>query len=245
MYKHGLTMVEILAVMLIISVVSSVALPAIDNFRSSDRCKAEASKFVDSIRQAKYQAMQENCLNRIKFSDDGDFYQIERYKPDTSLAFDDIIKADNSIIGSRSSERYDSNNWESIGDEEIIDFDSSVEVDLANFSEKIIYFKPDGYIYKYNNNNDAEPIPEYEIYFKYGSAEIKVILNSLGVLSSEAIARSDDDDTDTNNELPELPGLSDPSGPSGPTGSTGPYNPDVQGEDVTGGRYVGQEFGTE
>ena len=200
MYKHGLTMVEILAVMLIISVVSSVALPAIDNFRSSDRCKAEASKFVDSIRQAKYQAMQENCLNRIVFSPDGDSYKLQRYEQD-------IDNVSNVIAGGNS---YTDDRWESIADEEEIDFDSSVDVDLSQFSStKTMFFKPDGYLYCYNGSSTkpVDFLTEKIITFKYGSAKIEVRLNSLGVISSEAFSNENEEDSGNteNTENPENP----------------------------------------
>ena len=63
--KKAMTLIEIMCVLVIISIVTSITLPSINNFRSSERCKAEASVLVSCIRQAKYQALQDNCLNRI------------------------------------------------------------------------------------------------------------------------------------------------------------------------------------
>ena len=96
--KLGFTFVEVMCVMIIISIVSSIALPAIGNFHSAERCKAEASILVSYIRQAKYQAMQENSLNRIIFLKDGDYgtaFKVQKYDPDSesSIIFDNIINS--------------------------------------------------------------------------------------------------------------------------------------------------------
>ncbi len=187
--KQGFTVIEIMCVLIIISIVSSIALPAINNFHSSDRCKAAASILVNYIRQAKYQAMQDNCFNRIRFaknsSDDSNSILVETYEGDNT-----------SLRGAMS----DNKNWASISDEEEVTIDSSVEVDLSKFNcqDRIIYFKPDGYIYEHNDNaddaaNSDKIISEQTIVFKYGSAAVAVDINALGVISSEAIPNEEDD----------------------------------------------------
>ncbi len=187
--RQGFTFVEVMCVMIIISIVSSIALPAINNFHSSERCKAEASVLVSYIRQAKYQAMQDNCLNRIAFLKDGDTataFKVQKYEKEDSLSnlatnISSAILADKNYTQDES--LYNAQYWESIADTEELEFNSSVEVDLALFSPRALYFMPDGYIYDTNNAK----ITEQRIIFKYGSSAVAVDINALGVISSEAI----------------------------------------------------------
>ncbi|MBQ3644898.1 MAG: prepilin-type N-terminal cleavage/methylation domain-containing protein [Candidatus Riflebacteria bacterium] len=184
--KQGFTMIEIMCVLIIISIVSSIALPAINNFHSSDRCKAAASILVNYIRQAKYQAMQDNCFNRIRFaknsSDDSNSIFVETYEGSNPT-----------LRGAMSEDNY----WASIADEDEVTIDSSVEVDLSKFDclDRIIYFKPDGFIYEHDDSaaNSEKIISEQTIVFKYGSAAVAVDINALGVISSEAIPNEEDD----------------------------------------------------
>ena len=207
--KQGFTVIEIMCVLIIISIVSSIALPAINNFHSSDRCKAEASVFVSYIRQAKYQAMQDNRLKRLIFSpenegDTGNVFkvqtlyagEVEDVYSDTEQSF--IIYPDPVITGDDSNYTldYDSSNWVTIADTEEIEINSSVEVDLASLTLPIndnndiaIYFKPDGFLYDSQN----QKISEQRIVFRYGSSAVAVDVNALGVISSEAIPNEEDD----------------------------------------------------
>ncbi len=201
--RQGFTFVEVMCVMIIISIVSSIAMPAINNFHSSERCKAEASVLVSYIRQAKYQAMQENSLNRIIFSKEGNAanaFKVQKYEELDNNGNEVSYIIDNVICGQNLS--YDNTSWVSIVDEEEIEFNSSVEVDLSQLgSLDAIYFKPDGFIYtkdtstfQSSNKNSAIKIPEYSIYFKYGSSAVAVNINALGVISSEAIPNEEDDE---------------------------------------------------
>ncbi len=185
--RRGFTMVEIICVIIIIGIVSSIALPAIDNFRASDRCKAEASILVNYIRQAKYQAMQDNCFNRIVFAssedDDPNVFKVQTYEGNADT-----------LRGAMS----DNNNWASIADEEEVTIEAAVEVDLGDFGckDKTIYFKPDGFIYEHNGNagNEETIISEQRVVFKYGNSAVAVDINALGVISSEAIYLNEDED---------------------------------------------------
>lgn len=201
--KQGFTVIEIMCVLIIISIVSSIAMPAINNFHSAERCKAEASVLVSYIRQAKYQAMQDNCINRLIFSPEGGAFKIQKYDPETESndTFDDIIiKKSEQANGAEA--RYGQDDWKSIADEEEILFNSSVEVEFSSYFNTInaIYFKPDGYIYCYNGN--IQILPEERILFKYGSSAVAVDINALGVISSEAIP-VEENDFDNENEADE------------------------------------------
>ena len=207
--KQGFTVIEIMCVLIIISIVSSIALPAINNFHSSDRCKAEASVLVSYIRQAKYQALQDNCLNRLIFSpendsDNGNVFKIQKYEfqnVTNPFSFDEIINGGVNDVGAYD---YDGEHWVSIADTEEVEINSSVEVDTSSLSTlptitdgstgtdkelKVIYFKPDGFLYDANN----EMISEQRIVFKYGSSAVAVDVNAIGVISSEAIPIEEED----------------------------------------------------
>lgn len=194
--KQGFTVVEIMCVLVIISIVSSIAMPAISNFHSAERCKAEASVLVSYIRQAKYQALQDNCLNRLIFLKDGDSasaFKVQKFEllddngNEKTYVIEEVLEKESSYSS------YDSISWVSIADEDEILFNSSVEVDLSNCPNLIdIYFKPDGFLY----TPDNEKISEQRILFKYGSSAVAVDINALGVISSEAVPNDDDANED-------------------------------------------------
>ncbi len=191
--KQGYTLVEVIMVLIIISVVTSIALPSIDNFHSGERCKSEASILVSYIRQAKYQALQDNTLNRIIFNDDASSFKVQKYEVDSDYDIDEVITTDAS---NSAFESYDDENWASIADLEEIDFNPVIEIEseLLNNNITTIYFKPDGYIYYYNKTESKINIlPEKRIIFKYGNSALAVDINSLGVISSESYKDEDED----------------------------------------------------
>ncbi len=189
--RKAFTFFEVIYVMIIISVVTSITLPAINNFHSSDRCKADASLFVNSVRLAKYSAMQDNDLNRIIFNIEDNIcngFKVQRYEGEEDM--DSVMDAVQS---------YDAgdNVWSTISDEEEVEFNPSTEVNLSNsgLPTNTIFFKPDGYIYaKYSDG--VKYLLEHEIVFKYGNAAIAVDINAIGVISSEAIAQNEDENED-------------------------------------------------
>lgn len=215
--KKGFTAIEILCVLIIVSIVTSIALPSINNFYSSERCKAEASILVDYIRQAKYQAMQDNTLNRIIFSEEDGTYKVQRYEPGEADGSELDIDSTISDDASSPSIKYlpsDDNHWASIADTEELEFNSAVEVNIASFITDVtktygaIYFKPDGYIYNYIAPK-VSLLSEKRITFKYGNAAIAVDVNALGVISSEVIQNNEDDENYFNDNYDKEPGSGD------------------------------------
>lgn len=192
---------EIMVSMLIISVVSSVTLPAIDNFHSADRVKTDAQLLVSAIRHAKYTALQDNVLIRIVFNSDGSCFKEQIYTG-SKTDKNSVIKTD-SIHTDTSKYELDSE-WSSISDTEETEFNPSTEIDFNEFfkeiSTKVIYFKPDGYIY-YNKPPSVLKIPEERLIFKYGNAAIAVDINSLGIISSESFARNEDDEYEDGEDI--------------------------------------------
>ena len=217
--KQGFTVIEIMCVMIIISIVTSIALPSIDNFYSSERCKAEASILVDYIRQAKYQAIQNNSLNRIIFNEEDLAYKVQCYDPgedssgkENPYNIDEVINTYSKTTGIISS--YNDSHWVSIVDEDEIEFNTNLEVNVASFTDitnnhyGVIYFKPDGYIYVSDGTN-VSLLSEKRITIKYGNATIAVYINALGVISSEAIQNNEDDENYFDDDYDTKPNVGD------------------------------------
>ncbi len=193
--RRAFTMMEIITVMAIISVVSSIVLPAITNFYSSERVKAEAEILVQNVRLGKYKAMQEQALHRLIFSPGGDAYKVQIHAdylkgatpPDLSTVLTDA--------------GYDSLNWESILENEENSIDPMVVVTReAYLQPRIIYFWPDGCLMTHDSTGISEAnkkrLGECFVLFEYGSSRIRVYLNAYGVLSSESYAADDDGDAE-------------------------------------------------
>lgn len=207
--RRGFTLMEVMACMVIISIVSSITLPAINNFRSSDRVKAEAQLLVSAIRHAKYTALQDNVLIRIIFNQDGSCFKEQLFTADgteenegaLSSTVEEIILNDYAnILAEKDSSNYEYGyDWSTLGDTEETEFNPSTEVDISDFLGLggvigdvggVLYFKPDGYIYTDAGNK----ISEIRIIFKHGNSALAVDINALGVIASEAFLRTDDDD---------------------------------------------------
>lgn len=202
--RRGFTLMEVMACMVIISIVSSITLPAIENFHSADRVKADATLLVSAIRHAKYTALQDNVLIRIIFNEDGSCFKEQLYiaEKDPPKTLTKTIGEDyTNILANLTNSNYeDGFEWESLDDNaEETAFSSGTEVDVTEMQGNggvlgdvggVIYFMPDGYIY----NTTAQKLPEIRIMFKYGSSALAVDVNALGVISSEAFARNEDED---------------------------------------------------
>ena len=196
--KRGFTMMEIMVAMAIIAVVSSIVLPGMANFYSSERVKAVAEVMVQNIRMTKYRAMQEQALHRMIFSPGGDTYKIQMHVGYYSdLTYPNLTSG----IPDPANDFY-SPDWESVLESEEIEIDPGVTVTRNSYlANRIVYFWPDGYLVTgvagTIGENSKNLLPECHILFEYGSSRIRVYLNAMGVLSSESYAVDDDGDSDT------------------------------------------------
>jgi prepilin-type N-terminal cleavage/methylation domain-containing protein len=202
--RKAFTMMEVLTGLAIISIITSVVLPGIANFYSSTRVKAEASILVSNIRMARYKAIQEQSLHRIIFHPDGGAYKIQAFIPDYDLDYAGGVPKSNSAAGvtidADAMTEYESPNWASVIDEEERVIDPGIEIYKSTFLPDIIFFRPNGFIYydfpldNVFNDLDQAPLPECFVTLVYGSAAIRIIVNTMGVLSSEAYQVDDDYD---------------------------------------------------
>jgi prepilin-type N-terminal cleavage/methylation domain-containing protein len=181
--RRAYTLIEVLAVLIIISIVSSIVLPGATNFYSGTRVKSEAEIFVQNVRLTRYRAIEEQALYRLIFETNGVY---ENYKIQTHRGFD----PDSGITytGAFELATYFSVNWADVDEEVMIDPAMTVLSDLP----QVIYFWPNGQIYYSSNINvAASTISEHFIAFQYGSAGIRAIVNALGVFSSESYGVDD------------------------------------------------------
>ena len=190
--RKGFTLMEVLSGLAIISIVSSIVLPGMANFFSGMQVKADAEILVQNIRLARYKALEDQAVYRIIF-DTNPVVNPGAYRVQTHLAFDDSsgVAYD---AGTFDEGDYYSLNWVDIAEEEFA-FETGTEIVTDLPAE--LYFWPNGQIYTTANlNAAASTISEHYIGFKYGSAGIKVIVNSMGVFSSESYAADMVDITD-------------------------------------------------
>lgn len=204
--RKAFTLMEIMCCLIIISIVSSITLPSINNFYSSDRCKSEAEKFVSSVRQAKYTAMQNATPCRIIFAAEDYKYKVQILdKVDNRLPVEQI--QDDAKSNDSDHDYENGLYWASIADTEEIEIDPVVDVSLTElkkltptnetYPETKLYFMPDSHIYYWDSNTDKLTIlNETRVAFRYGSAIIVVSMNAIGIISSEAFS-SDKDDIET------------------------------------------------
>lgn len=200
--RAAFTLMEVMTAMAIISIVTSVVLPGINNFYSSTRVKAAAETFVAAVRLGKYRAMQEASVHRIIFNADRTAFKIQTYVPDDEDYSGALLKSSQEVDPTLP---YDSEEWASVEDTEEIEIDSNVEIHLSNFKNPT-YFWPNGYlIWDALNDPMTEvakaPIPEGFVTFVYGSSAIRVVINSIGILSSEAYQVDEDTNYDNDGVL--------------------------------------------
>ena len=188
---------EVLTVLAIISVVSSIIFPAIDNFYSNDRVQATALMLISDIRMARYKAIEDQRYFRLVFSADPltpdiiDGYKIEAY-----IGQDENDNTTTEPITNL--ENYDNTDWESILGEEEVSLDFGVDIRKTGLPN-CIYFWPSGLLVtrRLPNTNALDdthitPIAEGEITFGYGNAGIKILVNAYGVFTSETYQPDED-----------------------------------------------------
>ncbi|PKL42330.1 MAG: hypothetical protein CVV41_14410 [Candidatus Riflebacteria bacterium HGW-Riflebacteria-1] len=183
--KSGYSLMEVLAGLAIISIVSSIVLPGMANFFSGMQVKAEGEIFVQNVRLARYKAIEQQAVYRLIFDTDPSSVAPSAYRVQVHSAFDDPP------IGTYDGTThhdgiYNSTYWFDAIEAYEITFDTGTEI-KTNLP-RTLYFWPNGQIY---TNPDitsalAAPIAEQYIGFGYGSSIIKVIITPMGVFSSES-----------------------------------------------------------
>ncbi|MEW6708585.1 MAG: prepilin-type N-terminal cleavage/methylation domain-containing protein [Candidatus Riflebacteria bacterium] len=198
--RSAFTMMEVMAGLAIISIVTSIGLPAIDNFYSSTRVKAEAEIFVSNLRTARYSAMSTQAMHRLILHPEGGYYKIQAFAPDFEEDYAGATASSTAgvTIDGDAMTEYDSPDWLSIIDGEEHEVDAGVSIYRSASMPQIVFFQPNGYLsYDSDGSNvfdvsDQAPLPETHVTFVYGSSAIRVIINAFGVMSSEAYQVDED-----------------------------------------------------
>ena len=178
--RSAFTMIEVMMMILIVAIMSSIALPATNNFFSGNRLAAAASVLIQDVRRARYRAMQTGKTHRLVFLDDSgnlEGYMVQEFEGlPTNLS-----------TNSDSKTNYD---WETILYEDERFFDPEVIVEIDPILPDCIFFRSDGLIVE-GVSFDANLIPQAIATFTYGDSDLAVTINAMGVVSSEEVFEYD------------------------------------------------------
>ncbi|MBI3039197.1 prepilin-type N-terminal cleavage/methylation domain-containing protein [bacterium] len=173
-FSRGYTVMEILAVISIVSIFVSVLGQASNNFFSAQTVSASARTLVDDVRLARYGAMSEQHYYRLFFTSDGAGYSVQVY---------DDAPIISSVDFSASLTDINSPKWGNAIDSPIREFDPEVTF-LKPPTLNVIFFRYDGMLVS-EPTGDSPPIPDFIATFTYGSAVLTVNINAAGVMASE------------------------------------------------------------
>ena len=170
--RAGFTLMEIMLVISIVAIASSIIGENVNNFFSGQRAQSEALIFVQDIRAARYSAMASQVFHRVIFRTDGMAYRVETYN-DT-----------NAVNITTAKTVYSAASWASIIDQGEREIDSEVTVEMPPVPNPfVIFMRPDGLLIA-SPKDDGEPIPECIATFTYGNSILHVELNAIGVAAS-------------------------------------------------------------
>ena len=174
--RSAFTMIEVMMMILIVAIMSSIALPATNNFFAGNRLAAAASILIQDVRRARYRAMQTGRTHRLVFLDataETEGYMLQEFNGLPS----------NLTSNSASKVNFD---WETILDDEERYFDPEVMVEIDPILPDCIFFRSDGLITE-GVSFDSNLIPQAIATFTYGDSDLAVTINAMGVVSSEEV----------------------------------------------------------
>ena len=171
--RSGYTLMEIIVVIAIVSVVSSVAMDNAGSFFSGQRVQSEALTFIQDIRAARYSALANQMFRRVIFSTDFLSYRVQTYDNGGATVVANMNDAKTNFASAV---------WTSVIDSDSREFDPEVAVAVpADMS--VIFMRPDGLLVG-TPKDDGEPIPDYIATFTYGNSAVAVNINAIGVAAS-------------------------------------------------------------
>jgi prepilin-type N-terminal cleavage/methylation domain-containing protein len=165
----GYTLMEIMVVVAIISIVGSIVSPVFN----ANKVSGDAFKFVQSIRMARYKAIETQFFHRLVFIPQEERYLVQYYK-----STDDWSNTV-STVGDASDP--DNPEWVSIVDDSETYLTPGVSLEMERTA---FFFRPDGLL-AIRPSYDALLIPETIATFSYSDAVITVNFSSMGIVSSE------------------------------------------------------------
>ena len=179
--KIGFTAVEILVVVMIISIMSSIILPPYNSFQATEQAFAAASSLVSDSRFARFHAIEYQTYTRIDFSSYSDGWYVQELC--------DSITGE-PVVG----EPIASYTWKTILDVDMRELDPMVTINFSPDPPPTIYYRPDGVLVS-DARFDSPPIGVTKATFVYDQNEdaqgAEVQLTPAGIIESRAYYRED------------------------------------------------------
>lgn len=175
---------ELLTIIVIVAVMSSVLVPAGTGFHASEQTFAAAAKLTAHVRMARYRAMEYQSYQRIDFEPGGDGWQVRELCDSVT---------NEAVTGEPCLPTH--NEWQSILGEEFMYLEPSITMTFDPDPPPSIYFRPDGLLVSGPSFNSA-PLGILKVSFFYSDHEYGAVvdLSPAGAIESKAFYREDVDD---------------------------------------------------
>lgn len=166
----GFTLMEIMMVIALIAAFGSVAAPTFNSYKLTE----DAFGFVNSVRAARYGALESQVFHRILIVPAEEKYLVQKYSPSSGWAH---------IVNETAVDYSDENNtnWVSILDDYEAFFSPGVTFES---SVNLFFVRPDGMLVM-APSYDAVFVPDMIATFTYAESIITVNISAVGVMSSE------------------------------------------------------------
>ena len=190
--RKAFTIMEVLVVLMIVSIMSSIIMPTYSGFQATEQAFAEAAKLVADFRMARYRSIEYQCYNSLRFSSGGDGWFVEElYDIGTS----EPVDGEPALLPSHPnwSTTYE---WKTIIGEEMREINPEITINFAPDPPPIFYFRPDGVLVESPTFN-AAPVGVTKIEFFFGDIDpalsqgAVINLTPAGTVESRAYDRED------------------------------------------------------
>ncbi|NLM18084.1 MAG: hypothetical protein GX221_10245 [Candidatus Riflebacteria bacterium] len=165
--RKAFTMVEAVAVLVLVAIVATTVLPAVDSFNSTEYAKADASKFINLVRLMRYTAIEDKTSIKLTLTfSNKSFLNIELSDPNSEYKIEDFL------------------------DDPYFYGDFTVD-DARDYDKFIITFSKNGELelnLDLNNTTPYGSLPSSTLLFNYGNSTITAQITKYGILSSDLIS---------------------------------------------------------
>lgn len=166
----GFTLMEIMVVIALIAAFGSMVAPTFNSYKLTE----DAFSFVNSVRAARYGALESQVFHRVLIVPAEDKYLVQRYSPTSGWVH---------IVSESAADYSDESNtnWVSILDDDEAYFSPGVTFESG---VNLFFVRPDGMLVM-TPSYDALFVPDMIATFSYVESVITVNISSIGVMSSE------------------------------------------------------------
>ncbi len=191
--RKAFTIMEVLVVLMIVSIMSSIIMPTYSGFQATEQAFAEAAKLVADFRMARYRSIEYQCYTRLRFSSGGDGWFVEElYDKGTS----EPVDGEPAFLPSDVANWNANYEWKSIIGEEMREMNPEITMAFKPDPPPEFCFRPDGVIIA-TASFYAPPIAVTEIGFYFGdidpalSQAASITITPAGTVESRAYYRED------------------------------------------------------